>query len=284
MRIPFAALALALLAAPGAAAAFSLLEAEQRDVREGNERLVSGDAEGALRSYDAAEKAAGPRAEIDFDRGAALYRLGRHAEARDAWRRALERGAGPLSSPALQNVGNALASSGDVDGAMAAYAEALRKDPRNEDARYDLEVLLRRKAAGAPPPSARGEQQPKPGGRDDEQQARQGEQAERQQQQGKERPQQEAQGPDPERDAQRGEPQRAQADRGEPERPEPRPAEGREETRTASEREGPAARPAPLDRQEAERLLDALRERERNMPLGRRERKDGRRADAEKDW
>ncbi len=135
----------AVVALAVALAGFSPFRAEERNVRDGNERLASGDAAGALRHYEDAEKAAGARPEIAYDRGNALYRLGRGAEARETWRRSQERGTGSLSSRASQNIGTALAAEGDRDGAIAAFVEALRRDPRNEDARFDLEVLLRRK-------------------------------------------------------------------------------------------------------------------------------------------
>lgn len=267
---------------------FSPLQAEQKDVREGNEQLTGGDPAAALRQYDAAEKAVGPHAEIDYDRGDALYRLGRHAEARDAWRRALDRGAGRLGTRALQNVGNALAAMGDRDGAIAAYTEALRADPSNEDARFDLEVLLRRKDAGKGAPKDPGQ-----GGK------REGKPEERQQGQGAEpkpEPQQSQGG------AKQQQPQEAQQERREP-RPEPerqgqgqqqaqaqpspdgRPRDAGRSDGTAREGDAQDGRPAPLSRQDAEKLLDALRARERNMPIAPgRARKEGRRADAAKDW
>jgi hypothetical protein len=55
--------------------------------------------------------------------------------------------------------------------------------------------------------------------------------------------------------------------------------------RGARPRRAPAsARLGPLDAQDAERLLDALRARERNMPLGPAGRKEARKRDVVKDW
>jgi tetratricopeptide (TPR) repeat protein len=252
-------------------AGFSPFRAEEPNVREGNERLLAGDPADSLRRYDAAEEAAGSHAEIDYDRGNALHRMGRSAEARDAWRRALERADPGLSSRALQNIGTALAAEGDREGAIAAFTGALRKDPGNEDARFDLEVLLRKEAAGAKGPQegdrgggeAGGSPQPDPG---------RGRQAEAptgsQPQQQPPAAQEPEHGPRGERQAQ---PQAG--------RPEDAPERG-----DAEAEEGAEPRPTPLSRQDAERLLDALRARERNMPLAGRERKNVGRKDAEKDW
>jgi len=282
-------------AAPPAASAGdppgpSLLQAEEPNVRAGNERLAAGDAAGALSRYDAAEKALGPRAEIDFDRGNALFAQGKQAEAQQAWRRAQEadaRGRGTLSSRALQNMGNSLEAAGDRDGAVKAFAESLRRDPANEDARYNLEVLLRRKAEGKGAPEEPGDQG----------------------QQEQDGPPQQGAGAAPPRDGKPGQDgQPPPAPQQQP--PQPQPGDGKDEGRR--EREGGEQRdgkrdqagrdgqaearprgeggrgeaPAPgdLDRREAERILDTLRSRERPMPLGPAARAGDRRRDVEKDW
>jgi tetratricopeptide (TPR) repeat protein len=256
--------------------AASPFQAEEPRVREGNEKLLSGDAAGALDRYQAAEQEAGARPEIDFDRGNALYAQGRHAEARQAWTRALEQDrAGTLSSRALQNMGNALDAAGDHEGAIRAFSEALRRDPGNEDARYNLEVLQRRKATGQGKPQDPGDQ-----GRKQEQDP--------QRQQGGQQPRERGTGQEPE------ERQGQQAPKPQGGQDEERRAGKRREQAGAAEGQGergqprtgqqPGARPEELGRQDAERLLDALRDRERNMPLEPATRKDARRRDVEKDW
>jgi Ca-activated chloride channel homolog len=256
-RLPTAAAALLL-------AGFAPFQAEERNVREGNERLSAGDAQGALRRYEAAERVVGGHPEIDYDRGDALFRLGKRTEARQAWQRSLEKSPRPLGSRAQQNVGTALAAEGDREGAIAAFTEALRLDPRNEDARFGLEVLLRRKQAeeaarqGGAPSAA-----PSP--------ADQGS--------GREEPKAPRPGPEQGQPQGAGEPPRAPRPTpgaGEPARP-----EGKEAGRQEGARGGQAA---PLSRQEAERLLDALRSREQAMPLGGADRRRVRRADGDRDW
>ncbi len=250
--------ALVLLAA--ALAGFSPFEKEEENVRDGNARLRAGDPAGALRRYDLAERAVGARPEIDFDRGHAALQAGRLAEAEQAFRRAARAAPPPLASRALQNAGNALAAAGDRDGAARAFGEALLADPTNEDARFDLEVLLREHAAGEPPPSGgAGPDARAPG-----------------------RPEAGAKGaPEPAGRA-------ADAKAEDPPRPStaPRPtppagARPEAEERAGGERGGSRRE---LSRQDAEALLDALRAGERNMPLFGRERKDARRGDAAKDW
>lgn len=280
---PLAALAAALLAVT------SPFVAEQPRVKEGNERLLSGDAAGALERYEQAEREAGPRPEIDFDKGHALHALGRHAEAREAWRRALEadRG-GALSSRALQNMGNALDALGDREGAARAMAEALRRDPKNEDARYNLEVLLRRKDGGKGKPKDEGQDPGKQQGTPEQGQGQdrppQDQQQDRKQEQAQEQAPGEQRKPGEERQGQR--PDQGQDERrpaGEDERRE----RGKDEAAAQAEERPPGAdgrRVDAIGRQEAERLLDAMRARERNMPLGPGERKDGRKREVSRDW
>jgi len=259
----------------------SPLDREQPDVRAGNERLLAGDPAGALDRYAAAERAVGPRPEIEYDRGTALLRQGRTAEALEALRRAAERGDPHLASRALQNVGGALDATGDRDGAIRAFADALQRDPANEDARFDLEVLLRRRSQERK--SGGGKEEPerrdaKAGARDDQRAERAG-------------------SPDDRGDRQ-AEPERADAGattrRDEAGDGRPAPQERRGEERGGSpaatearERGGEAGRAEagePTSRQDAERLLDAVRARERNLPPGTWRRREARRRDVEKDW
>jgi Ca-activated chloride channel family protein len=248
--------------------AASPFEAEQPEVRAGNEALKAGDPAAALPRYDGAEREVGPRPEIDFDRGNALHAAGRAEEARAAWKRAAEQAPAPLASRALQNTANALDQAGDQAGAIRALGEALRRDPANEDARYNLEVLLRRKAEGKGAPKDPGDQgakrpdgEPKAGagGKDDRQEA------------GRQGARPEATDEEKRQDGQRQEQPRREAGK------EPR-GERRQDAA------GDAGRPEPVGKQDAERLLDALRSRERTMPLGPAGPPASRKKEAGRDW
>lgn len=278
---PLLALALAPLLA-----GFSPFEAEQPDVRAGNERLAAGDAAGALPHYDAAERAVGPRAEIDFDRGNALAAQGRLPEARAAWERALAadaRGPGTLSSRTLQNLGTALAAAGDREGAVRAFSEALRRDPANEDARYNLEVLQRRKDRGKGKPEDEGQDQARRQGPPEQGQGQPQPRQDRPPEQAQQQTQGEQRKPGDDRQGQR--PDEGQDER-RPAGEDERQGRGKDGAAQAEERP-PAAdgqRPEAIGRQEAEKLLDAMRARERNMPTMPEARKAGRKREVQRDW
>lgn len=264
--------ALALSASP--------LTREQPDVRAGNERLLGGDPAGALERYAAAERAVGTRPEIEYDRGTALLRQGKTAEAIEALRRAADRADAPLASQALQNVGGALDAAGDRDGAIRAFADALQRDPSNEAARFNLEVLLRRRS-----------QERRSGGAKDEPERREAKAGQRDDRQA-----QRAGAPD-ERGDRKAEPERKeggtpkQRDEAGDGRPTPKDRRGEDgaspsgaEPRERAGEAGRAQAGEPTSRQDAERLLDAVRARERNLPPGAWRRREARRRDVEKDW
>jgi Ca-activated chloride channel family protein len=258
----------------------SPLVREQPDVRAGNERLLQGDPAGALERYAAAERAVGPRPELDYDRGISLLRQGRTDEALSSLRRAAERADGPLASRALQNAAAALDAAGDRDGAIRALADALARDPGNEDARFNLEVLLRRRSEERKSGGAKDEpdrREAKAGQRDDERAQRGGSPDERGDRKA------EPVKPQP------GAPKPGERDGARPLAGEPRGAEQEGSPAGGEERErggdaGRAAQGAPTSRQDAERILDALRAREQNLPPGAWRRREARRRDVEKAW
>jgi Ca-activated chloride channel family protein len=246
-------------------AGFSPFRAEEENVRAGNERLRAGDAPGALRAYDAAERAVGSHPEIDFDRGSAAAREGRLDDAKAALGRAAATAPGPLASRALQNLGSALAAAGDRDAAVAAFSDALAKDPRNEDARWNLEVLLR-KAGGR----AKGSADPQRSSRNEATGGASSRPSASPAPASASRQEEKASG-----DGKRDEERKSAGDAG---------RERGAEPSEAREKGGPERGREPLSRQEAEALLDALRARERRMPLFGRERRKERSGDAAKDW
>ena len=288
-RGPGAALGVGLLLLAGPARALGPLEANPPAVERGLKAYDEGRYEDALREFTAAERDAPGHPALEYNRGNALYRMGRYDDAREAYRRAQEAAGPSLKERDLYNMGNALAQLGDTKAAIGAYRKALVLEPGDEEARHNLEVLLRK----IPPPKSqtpdggtdggRPDAGPQDGGSDggqgdggsgdggtqrgdggsqggaDAGQADGGSRAEQKQSQGAE--------------------QDGGMDAGQ--RPETPDAGTPEPERL---RDGGVGRTGGFDRNEAERLLDAMRQNERNLQLWRFQQKKRQRKPDEKDW
>jgi len=126
----------------------------------GIERLEAGDAEGALEAFETAGRLSPGDPRVQFDLGTGRL-LADHGDAVGALERALaltgtEDAAPAGEAPARRslppelrqngffNLGNARLAAGDNAGAVAAYEEALRLDPADPAAKFNLELALRR--------------------------------------------------------------------------------------------------------------------------------------------
>ncbi len=148
---PVLLLALCLVAT--SAEALGPLERNPPKVAEGLAAYDEGRYEDALRAFEAAQKQLPDSAALEYDRGNALYRLQRLDGAREAYQRAAEMKPGELGERDLYNMGNALAELGRTQEAISVYRRALLLEPNDEAARHNLEVLLRR----LPPPKSAGD-------------------------------------------------------------------------------------------------------------------------------
>lgn len=118
-----AVLVLLALPLPRPAQAVEWQELWQTRDQRASQALQAGDAAKAAETFDnPAWKAA------------AQYKTGKYDEAAET----LE---GQETSDAHYNRGNALAKAGDLMGAVVAYDKALKLDPKNEDARYNMELV-----------------------------------------------------------------------------------------------------------------------------------------------
>src|SRR6185436_12132606 len=113
---------------------------------EGNAKLRQGQAKEALEAYDrAARKVPASDPALHFNRGAALSALGKHEEAGQEFLRATEAKDQGLRGSAFYNLGNSFFRRNQVKEAIEAYKRSLTVNPKDERAKWNLELALRRK-------------------------------------------------------------------------------------------------------------------------------------------
>ncbi len=143
----------------GAAAALVLLAAllagcssAAWDARRAERQYDAGDWAGAYQAFEQALDAAGNPV-FAFNAGNALYRQKHYDKAAGRWRGTLgearfrQRSAYNLGNAAVRSAEDATGPAKDslLDAAVAAYEDALRLDPRDRDAKWNLEIALRRR-------------------------------------------------------------------------------------------------------------------------------------------
>lgn len=129
---------------PSVAGAAGLLEKEHPLIQQGRRAYDSGRFDEALSSFDQAKKERPNDPAVDFNRGDALTKLGRYDEAKQAFQAVADANGRPdLRQKALYNLGNVHAAQGDSREALKSYRRALTLDPTDAQARHNYEVLLR---------------------------------------------------------------------------------------------------------------------------------------------
>ncbi len=193
-------------------------------VREGNRLYEEGRFAEALERYRRAAEESPGLAPLHLNMGNALYRLGEFEQAYEAYRQAFAAGEAPLAQGARFNAGNTRFAQERWQEAIEQYREALTMNPEDGDAKRNLELAMQRLM------EQQQQEQPRPQQPDDPNQ-----------------PQQDPQPPAPR-------PQQGEGDR--PQDP-ANPQEG-EAPPTEAPRED-----QDLSREEAMRILDAMKDRDK---------------------
>jgi tetratricopeptide (TPR) repeat protein len=246
-----------------------LYEKGDPDVDEGNALAAQNDPEGALKAYDRALERLPDSAELHFDRANQMLKLGSdHAmRARDEALKAMQTGDRSLKARATFDLALSHEAMGNPDEAIKAYQQTLALDPGDADAKVNLELLLKT---------------------EDRKQNQPQQQQQQQQQQSKDKNQQKKREPDKSKGDEQQKDQQKQAGEQEQKKEEKQQQAGDQQQEQPKEKkEQQAQEQKPVDRSEAERLLDALRTGEKNLQVWRFAKdktKERGRVDVEKDW
>jgi Ca-activated chloride channel family protein len=242
-----------------------LYEKGDEKVDEGNALAAEGRPDAALHEYDEAHQRLPDSPELAYDRSTALSKMdpAKAPEAASEALQALQHGDAQLKSKAAYQLGISQEAMGKPEEAMKSYGLSLGLDPDDEDAKVNLELLLKTEERKQKQPQQQQDKEKKnqQEKKDQQQQSKGGEDKDKKDQSPKgkdDQKQQEAQQkPDNEQ----------------------KPDEKKQAQAQAEEK--------PVDRSEAERLLDALRASEKNLQTWRfakDKRNNARRSESEKDW
>jgi hypothetical protein len=124
------------------------LEVDHPRVAEGRAAYRAGRYEEALSAFDAAKRERPDDPAVEFNRAVTLAKIGRIAEAKESFKRVTDSKRPELQEKAWYNLGNIHAETGERKEALQAYRRALKLDPNDELARHNYEVVLR----NLPPP------------------------------------------------------------------------------------------------------------------------------------
>lgn len=139
--------------------------------REGNRLFHQGQYVEAEKAYLQAQAVAPGRPELQYNLGNALLKQRKYEAALQALRGAAAGASRTVAASSWYNTGNAHFEMGNYGAAVEAYTEALRLDPADRNAKYNLELARRQMEAERPPPSGQPKQEPAPQPRKDDQPA-----------------------------------------------------------------------------------------------------------------
>ncbi|WP_224244368.1 tetratricopeptide repeat protein [Hyalangium gracile] len=138
------------------------LEVDHPLVAKGRAAYEAGKYEDALSAFEEAKRELPNDPAVEYNRAVALAQLGRAEEAKSAFQRVTESNRPELQGKAWYNLGNIHATTGARKEALQAYRRALKLDPNDELARHNYEVVLR----NLPPPQQGGSDGGTDGGSD----------------------------------------------------------------------------------------------------------------------
>lgn len=140
-RIPRPALGRAQLLALIAASALASSACSEVAANEADRLYLAGDHSAALERYRELIAEEPGIVELRVNAGNALHQLGDYAEANEEYAYAAREGTSAIAAVARYQAGNTLFRLGELEEAREAYKDALRLDPGDRDAKFNLEIL-----------------------------------------------------------------------------------------------------------------------------------------------
>jgi Ca-activated chloride channel homolog len=236
---------------------FDILKRKDPNIEEGNRLLQAGKADDALKAYDRAVQALPEEPIAHFDRGVALYQLGKFPEAQKEFQRASEGHDPSVKADAYYNMGNSLLKQERFKDALDAYKHTLGLRPEDRRAKWNLELALRKlqeQKQQQQQQQKQSQNQQKP---DDKQQQQQQSQQDQQKPDDKQQQEQQKQQEEQQKQQQQQAEQQKQEQQKQEQQQSPGDKEKQEREKLAQAR-AKKEQPREIDKQDAEAVLDAL--------------------------
>lgn len=274
-------------------------------VDEANRLLDEGEFAEALAAYERAAEMRPGSPELAYNRGVAHYRLGDYAQAAELFQRALTPQDPALDARARFNMGNcgyatALqqrqvdpgAAIEALQEAIGHYRDALDLAPDDRDARANIErsqrLIEKLRELQQQQQQQQGDEQSESQDEQQEEQQEQQQGDQQQEQQGQQQNQQQDQSQDEQSQGEQDEQQAAQEEQQEQPQDE---QQQQQQQQGGDQQQGEQTQPQPaqmtpqeLSREEAERLLQAIRDKERQRREARARREQATGVPVERDW
>ena len=229
---------------------FTFLDPVAKKNAEGNALFEKGEYEAALKRYREAQVEGKDLPELHFNAGGALYKNGSFEDAQQELTRALQSQDPALVANAYYNLGNTLFRQEQYPEAVGAYKNALKANPSDLDTKINLELALERlqqqQDQQQNQQQDQDDQQDQQDQNQDQQQNQQQDQDDQQDQQDQKQQQEQQQNQDPQQNQDQDAAQQDQPDQ------QDQNPEGQQ----------PPPQPGELTQEDAERILDALKDRE----------------------
>ena len=235
-------------------------------IKRGNVHYKAEAYDAALEAYQSAAKDRPEDAIARYNLGAALYQKKQFEEAADEFRRSLDASDPIYRAQGYYNLGNAQIQLNDIEGAIRSYKSALRLNPADLDTKHNLELALERLEQES-------QQNRSASGNEDKDRQKQD-----QQQQNQEQGDRNEQAPDQQDQENPSESKQQQQNQGSSEQ------ESTSEESPPQLEQGATQQPIEMSKEDAIRLLEAVKDNEKEIQKKLLQKRFSRRQRSEKDW
>lgn len=112
-------------------------------INKGNKFYKEGKYDSALIYYNEAHMISPENPITNYNKGSALYKLGKYDEAIECFKKSIESKKKNIKSRGFYNLGNSFFKKGDIENALKSYINALKLNPKDIDAKKNIELIMK---------------------------------------------------------------------------------------------------------------------------------------------